>query len=134
MAKRIFDFLLAVAALIFLAPLFLLLALSVKLDSQGPIFFRQGRVGKDGKLFQVLKVRTMVDNAYSLGPRLTKNQTTMFSILHDAGRGGLAADEWNARTREAGIGTNRKADLFDTRRALKSKGLIYESSNKWFVK
>lgn len=67
------------------------------------------------------------------GPKLTKNQTTMFSILHDAGQGGLTTEDWNAQARKAGIGTGRKADLYDTRRALKAKKLVYESNGKWFA-
>ena len=42
---------------------------------------------------------------------LSKNQRTMFSILHDAGRGGLTTERWYELAREAGIGLKRKADL-----------------------
>ncbi len=65
------------------------------------------------------------------GPRLTKNQTTMFSILHDAGPQGLVMEDWNEQTRDAGIGTRRKADLVDIRTALKRKGLVHENGGKW---
>ena len=53
------------------------------------------------------------DNADATGPRLSRNQQTMFSNLHDAGQHGLSTGEWNNHAREAGIGTKRKADLYD---------------------
>jgi hypothetical protein len=71
------------------------------------------------------------DNADLTGPRLSRNQQTMFSILHDAGERGLSKDEWNSRAREAGIGNKRKADLYDIRAALKSKGLIRQYGDRW---
>lgn len=74
------------------------------------------------------------DSADSTGPHLTRNQQTMFSILHDAGKGGLSTETWNERTREAGIGAKRKADLHDIRSALLNKGLIRETANGWVVK
>jgi hypothetical protein len=66
--------------------------------------------------------------------KLTKNQKTMFSILHDAGRGGLTLERWNELGREAGIGRNRQADLYDCRTALHKKGLVTETMNGWTVK
>ena len=48
----------------------------------------------------------------------------MFSILHDAGECGLTTEQWNEHARDAGIGIKRKADLYDIRVALKSKGLF----------
>jgi len=59
-AKRLFDMLLASASLLALAPLFALLALLIKLDSPGPVFFRQWRVGRHGQPFRIFKFRTMV--------------------------------------------------------------------------
>ena len=61
----------------------------------------------------------------STEPRLSRNQQTMFSILHDAKR--LTLEQWNEGTREAGIGVKRKADLVDIRTALKAKGLVCET-------
>jgi lipopolysaccharide/colanic/teichoic acid biosynthesis glycosyltransferase len=61
--KRIADFLLAGIALILLAPLLLLLAILIRISSPGPIFFRQARLGKDGKVFEIYKFRTMHHNA-----------------------------------------------------------------------
>lgn len=59
MLKRGFDVLVSVAALLALWPLGLLLALAIKLDSSGPVFFRQERVGQHGRLFRIHKFRTM---------------------------------------------------------------------------
>jgi lipopolysaccharide/colanic/teichoic acid biosynthesis glycosyltransferase len=59
MSKRLFDIACALAGLILLAPLFALAALWIKLDSAGPVFFRQQRVGRHGKLFGIYKFRTM---------------------------------------------------------------------------
>jgi exopolysaccharide biosynthesis polyprenyl glycosylphosphotransferase len=61
--KRTLDTSLAGAGLVFLAPLFGLIACAIKLGSPGPVFFRQLRMGSDGKLFRILKFRTMVADA-----------------------------------------------------------------------
>jgi hypothetical protein len=58
----------------------------------------------------------------------------MFSIIYDAGSHGLTVEDWNKIAREAGIGKNRKADLFDLRTALHAKGLIYESNDRWVAR
>jgi lipopolysaccharide/colanic/teichoic acid biosynthesis glycosyltransferase len=63
MSKRLFDLLAASAGLIILAPVLLLLGLWVRCDSPGPVLFRQRRVGLHGKLFDILKFRTMVHAA-----------------------------------------------------------------------
>ncbi|MFJ8257592.1 sugar transferase [Peribacillus asahii] len=57
--KRVLDFILSLIAMLFLWPFFLILAVIIKLDSRGPVFFRQKRVGKDKKHFYILKFRTM---------------------------------------------------------------------------
>lgn len=57
--KRVIDFILSLAALVVLSPVFLVLAVWIKLDSRGPVFFKQKRVGKDKAFFQILKFRTM---------------------------------------------------------------------------
>lgn len=59
MSKRLFDIVGALAGLLLLAPLFALVALRIRLDSPGPVFFRQQRVGRHGKLFAIYKFRTM---------------------------------------------------------------------------
>jgi hypothetical protein len=65
--------------------------------------------------------------------RLSKNQTTMFSILHDAGPAGLSSDEWNERARTIGLGVSRRSDLYDLRSALKAKGRIRQKGEVWTV-
>lgn len=74
MAKRLFDLLVAASLLVLLLPLGLLLALAIKLDSPGPVFFRQERVGLQGKRFRIHKFRTMVADAPAQGPELTIGQ------------------------------------------------------------
>lgn len=60
--KRSMDFLLATFSVVFLSPTFLILAIAIKIDSPGPILFKQERVGKDGKVFKILKFRSMVSD------------------------------------------------------------------------
>jgi lipopolysaccharide/colanic/teichoic acid biosynthesis glycosyltransferase len=71
MTKRLFDLVCAGAALVLLAPLLLGVALWIKLDSSGPVFFRQERVGRGGTPFRIHKFRTMREDAPALGPQLT---------------------------------------------------------------
>lgn len=71
MAKRWFDLLASGLGLVLLAPLLLVLAVWIKLDSKGPVFFRQERVGRDGKLFRIHKFRTMVTDAERRGLQIT---------------------------------------------------------------
>ncbi len=71
LAKRVLDVSLALFGLILLAPLFAVVAVLIRLDSPGPVFFRQRRVGRGGQLFEIYKFRTMVDGAYKMGSRLT---------------------------------------------------------------
>lgn len=59
MAKRIFDILFAAIGLLMLLPLFVLLAVAIKIDSKGPVFYRQERVGQFGRIFKIHKFRTM---------------------------------------------------------------------------
>jgi len=66
--KRAFDFVAAAIALIFSSPLLVICSLLVRLTSRGPIFFRQVRVGRDGSRFNVLKFRTMKQEAEQEGP------------------------------------------------------------------
>ena len=74
MAKRLFDLLFAIAALLLLSPLLLLLALAIRLDSPGPVFFRQERVGRLGVLFRIRKFRTMRVGAQAHGLAITVGQ------------------------------------------------------------
>ena len=59
--KRFLDIFISFAILLFLFPLFIVVAVLIKMDSNGPIFYLQGRVGKNGDIFQVYKFRTMTD-------------------------------------------------------------------------
>ena len=71
MAKRFVDFLLAACATVLLAPLMAVIALAIKLDSAGPVLFRQERVGRHGVLFRIHKFRTMVADAAQRGLPIT---------------------------------------------------------------
>lgn len=73
MQKRIIDLTFAIIALILLFPLMLVVGLLVKLDSPGPLFFRQERVGRYEKIFRILKFRTMVHRSGVGGPLLTND-------------------------------------------------------------
>jgi lipopolysaccharide/colanic/teichoic acid biosynthesis glycosyltransferase len=64
LAKRVFDLLFASLILILASPLLLVIALIIKLDSRGPVFFRSHRVGRNGLPFEMLKFRTMIDGAH----------------------------------------------------------------------
>jgi lipopolysaccharide/colanic/teichoic acid biosynthesis glycosyltransferase len=78
---RFFDLLFTVLGLIILSPLFLIVAIWIKLDSSGPVFYRQTRVGKNNKDFKLLKFRSMVTDADKKGlitvggrdPRVTRS-------------------------------------------------------------
>ena len=80
MFRRLFDIAVSFIGLVVLFPLFLVLALLIKLESKGPVFHRGKRVGRFGKPFKIYKFRTMVANAEKLGgpstaaddPRLTR--------------------------------------------------------------
>jgi len=65
--KRIIDVVVSGIGLIILFPIFVVIGILIKLDSKGPVFFTQERVGKDGKIFRAFKLRTMVDNAEKIG-------------------------------------------------------------------
>ena len=73
MPKRLFDLFFAGCGLLMLSPGFLLLAALVKLADHGPVFFRQQRVGEEGRLFWILKFRSMVINAERAGLSVTKD-------------------------------------------------------------
>jgi lipopolysaccharide/colanic/teichoic acid biosynthesis glycosyltransferase len=68
--KRVFDLVAAIVLIAVLAPTWLLIAFLIKVDSPGPILFRQRRVGRDGQVFRMLKFRTMVDGADAHKPAL----------------------------------------------------------------
>src|SRR4051812_14189239 len=69
--KRAFDFLAALTGLILVSPLLLLCAIVMKLTDRGPVFFRQPRVGLNGKPFTMWKLRSMRVSAGSSAPQIT---------------------------------------------------------------
>ena len=71
MAKRALDLVISIPGLLLLSPLLLVLALWVKLDSEGPVLYRGKRVGQDGRPFLMYKFRTMVVGAEKRGPAVT---------------------------------------------------------------
>ena len=72
--KRCFDLIAAAFLLIILSPFFFLLAVAIKVDSKGPVFYRQIRITQYGKEFRIFKFRTMVQNADQIGTQVTVKQ------------------------------------------------------------
>lgn len=79
--KRFFDVLFSIFGLLVLIPIWLVVGIAIKLDSKGPVLFKQGRLGKNGRVFNIYKFRSMVMNAeftgtglfnYANDPRVTK--------------------------------------------------------------
>jgi exopolysaccharide biosynthesis polyprenyl glycosylphosphotransferase len=87
LVKRCMDFVIAALFVFFTWPLYLVIALAIKLDSPGPVFFKQTRMGLHGKKFQVWKFRTMRTDAEKLQKELeSRNETTggvIFKIKND---------------------------------------------------
>lgn len=71
--KRMFDIFVSLLMLIILSPIFLILAIMIKIDSRGPVFYRQERITQYGKKFRIFKFRTMVVNADQIGTQITVN-------------------------------------------------------------
>lgn len=69
--KRIIDFLGSLIGIILLIPLFIIISILIKFTSKGPVFFKQERIGKNGKIFRIIKFRTMIVNAENIGDGLT---------------------------------------------------------------
>lgn len=69
--KRLFDIVVSLIMLLILSPVFLILAIAIKLDTEGPVFYRQVRVTQYGKEFRIFKFRTMVNNADKIGSQVT---------------------------------------------------------------
>ncbi|MCC7299440.1 MAG: sugar transferase [Bacteroidia bacterium] len=70
-AKRIFDIFVSIAALILSMPILIVVAIAIKWDSKGPIFYKQERIGLKGKPFQIIKFRSMRQDAEASGPKLS---------------------------------------------------------------
>ncbi len=84
--KRLLDVAVSLAALVALSPIFLVTAIAIKLDSPGPVFFKQTRVGKWGRLFGVYKFRSMYIDAEKRKQELMKQNEAdgpVFKIRHD---------------------------------------------------
>jgi exopolysaccharide biosynthesis polyprenyl glycosylphosphotransferase len=79
--KRLLDIIGATIGIILLSPLFITIAITIKLSSPGPIFFRQNRIGLDGKAFKMWKFRTMVTNASLLQTQLEVHNQSSDGIL-----------------------------------------------------
>lgn len=69
--KRLFDIVFSAVLLVILSPALLIISVLIKLDSKGPVLFKQVRVTAYGRKFKILKFRTMVENAESLGTQVT---------------------------------------------------------------
>lgn len=79
--KRIFDILASIIMLIILSPIFVVLSIAIKLDSKGPVMFRQVRVTQYGRTFRIFKFRTMVNNADKMGTQVTtKNDARVTKV------------------------------------------------------
>lgn len=80
-AKRIFDIVFGVLILVVLSPVFLVISIAIKLDSRGPIMFRQTRITQYGKKFRIFKFRTMVTDAEKIGTQVTtKNDSRITKV------------------------------------------------------
>ena len=69
--KRIFDILVSAIMIVILSPVLLIIAIAIKADSEGPVFYRQVRVTKNNRDFRIFKFRTMVSNADKIGSLVT---------------------------------------------------------------
>ena len=75
--KRLFDIVFGIIGLLIVLPLFIIVAIIIKLDSKGSVFFRQARLGKDKKPYMIYKFRSMVENAENMG-------TGIFNMKNDS--------------------------------------------------
>lgn len=73
--KRLFDVLVSFFGIVFLSPLFLITAIIIKLDSPGPVFYKQQRITQYGKTFEIFKFRSMANNASTGANLTTKNDS-----------------------------------------------------------
>lgn len=83
--KRLFDLLISMIVLVILSPFLMIIGIMIKIDSRGPVIYRQTRVTRYGKKFTIFKFRTMVENAEHLGTQVTvkddKRVTAMGHLL-----------------------------------------------------
>ena len=85
--KRYFDILLSMILLVILSPIMLVISIAIKLDSPGPVIYRQVRVTQYGKKFYILKFRTMVQNADKMGTQITISQDARLTRVGKVIRG-----------------------------------------------
>ena len=79
--KRIFDIVMSLLLIVVASPVLLFVAVWIKLDSEGPIFYRQERVTQYGRKFRIFKFRTMVTNADKIGTLVTtKNDSRITKV------------------------------------------------------
>lgn len=71
--KRFFDFVISVIGIIILLPVFVIIAVLIRINSKGPIFYKQTRITQYGRSFRIFKFRTMSNNADEIGPLVTVN-------------------------------------------------------------
>ena len=81
MAKRLFDFSFALLAFLILWPIYLLIIISIRLDSSGPILYRGLRIGRHGQPFRICKFRTMVINADEIGGSSTADDDPRITAI-----------------------------------------------------
>ena len=85
--KRIMDVILSTIGLIILLPVFLIIAIAIKIESKGPVFFKHTRIGKNGKIIKIYKFRSMVQNAEDLikifTPEQMKEYKENYKLIND---------------------------------------------------
>lgn len=79
--KRFLDFIGSLILLILLSPILIILAISIKIDSKGPVFYRQERVTTNGKIFKIFKFRTMIQDADKRGALITGKQDSRITRI-----------------------------------------------------
>ena len=82
-AKRAFDILFSATAILAGLPVLIALALITKLTSQGPVFYRQERIGRNGQPFQILKFRSMIVDSEVNGPQLTTDNDPRITKFYE---------------------------------------------------
>ncbi len=79
--KRFLDFIASLILLILLSPILIILAILIKIDSKGPVFYRQERVTTNGKIFKIFKFRTMIQDADKRGALITGKQDSRITRI-----------------------------------------------------
>ncbi len=83
LCKNLFDFIVSLLGLIIISPIFVIVCFAIKVADPGPVFFKQRRLGKHGKSFNIIKFRTMVQNAEKIGDGLivqTEDDPRIFTV------------------------------------------------------